>query len=89
MSDDLPFVSIVIPTYNHAEYLEEAIESVLRQDYPKVELLVLDDGSTDRTSEILKKYEGRFYIETQENMGQAAALKRGWSKARGGTLRLS
>jgi glycosyltransferase involved in cell wall biosynthesis len=55
MNDDLPLVSMVIPAYNYADYLDEAIKSVLDQDYPNVELIVLDDGSTDHTRKVLEK----------------------------------
>jgi glycosyltransferase involved in cell wall biosynthesis len=85
-SSNLPLVSIVIPTYNHASYLDSAIESILEQDYPKVELLVFNDGSTDHTHELLQKYSGEFYWETQENMGQAATLNKGWQIAKGEVL---
>jgi glycosyltransferase involved in cell wall biosynthesis len=85
-ADSCPLVSIVIPAYNYARYLEEAVESVLAQDYPNVELLVLDDGSTDNTREVLEKYAGRFYWETQENMGQSNTLNRGWRMAKGEIL---
>jgi glycosyltransferase involved in cell wall biosynthesis len=60
MINETPLVSIVIPAYNHAGYLDEAIQSILDQDYPRVELIVLDDGSTDKTREILEKYGDRF-----------------------------
>ena len=75
-----PLVSIVIPAYNHAGYLDEAIGSVLNQDYPRVELLVLNDGSTDGTPAVLEKYGRSFYWETQPNMGQAATLNKGWRR---------
>ena len=82
----LPLVSIVTPTYNQAEYLAETIESVLAQDYPNFEYIVLDDGSTDDTSEILKRYDGRIRHERHENMGQANTLNRGWSMASGSLI---
>ena len=59
-----PLVSIVIPAYNHASYLDQAIQSVLSQDWKNIELIVLNDGSTDNTCEVLQKYTGRFYWET-------------------------
>jgi glycosyltransferase involved in cell wall biosynthesis len=84
--DDTPPVSIVIPAYNHAGYLDEAIQSVLAQDYPNIELIVLDDGSSDATPEVLRKYSGRFHWETHHNMGQAATLNKGWKMAKGDIL---
>lgn len=82
----MPLVSIVIPAYNHASYLRESIESVLSQDYPNIELIVIDDGSTDETAEVLKEYGAKFYWETQQNSGQASTLNKGWSMARGEIL---
>jgi glycosyltransferase involved in cell wall biosynthesis len=79
-------VSIVVPAYNHARFLEQALDSVLAQSHPAVELIVLDDGSTDGTRGILAKYGERFRWETQANMGQAATLNKGWSMARGDVL---
>ncbi len=80
------YVSIVIPAFNHGKYLSEAINSVLEQDYPKVELIVLNDGSTDSTENILQKYRNKFYWETQKNIGQANTLNKGWGIAKGGIL---
>lgn len=81
-----PLVSIVVPAYNHARFLAQALESVLAQSHPEVELIVLDDGSTDATGQILAKYGRRFRWETQANMGQAATLNKGWGMARGELL---
>jgi len=86
MEDNAPLVSIVIPAYNHAGYLDEAIESVLSQEYPNIELIAIDDGSTDNTREVLEKYTGRFHWETQENMGQANTLNKGWNMSKGEIL---
>ncbi len=86
MKSSRPLVSIVIPSYNHATYLDEAIQSVVNQDYPDIELIVMDDGSTDGTHEVLKKYTGRFYCETHTNMGQANTLNKGWQMAKGEIL---
>ena len=79
----LPLVTIVTPTYNQADYLSKTIDSVLAQDYPKVEYIVIDDGSTDHTCDVLKRYDGRVYWESQANIGQAATLNRGWEMASG------
>jgi glycosyl transferase family 2 len=86
-----PAVSIVIATYNRRSWLRLAIESVLAQDYPDLELLVMDDGSTDETPELLADYARRnpperFRFERHENMGQARTLNRGWELARGEVL---
>lgn len=80
---DLPLVTIVTPTYNQADFLSETVDSVLAQDYPHVEYIVIDDGSADHTSEILKLYDGRIRRESQENIGQAATLNRGWKLGSG------
>jgi glycosyltransferase involved in cell wall biosynthesis len=81
--DELPWVSLVTPAYNQGEYLAETIESVLAQDYPRLEYIVLDDGSTDDTSAVLARYEGRLRHGRHDNMGQARTLNRGWGMARG------
>mgnify|MGYP001558940534 FL=1 len=81
-----PLVSIVIPAYNHCGYLREAIESVLAQTYRNVELIVIDDGSTDDTQRVLEAYGERFYWESQENMGQSRTLNKGWGMAKGDIL---
>ena len=84
MANDL--VSIVVPAYNHAHYLDEAIASIRAQDYPHIELIVIDDGSTDDTVNVLTKYTGLFRWETQKNAGQSATLSRGWAMATGSIL---
>lgn len=81
-----PLVSIVIPCYNQGNYLRQAIESVLSQDYPRIELIVLDDGSTDDTQAVLAAYAGRFHSESHSNRGQAATLNKGWGMSRGEVL---
>src|SRR6267142_3353646 len=84
MSDiQLPLVSIVTPTFNQAAFLCETIESVLTQDYPNIEYLVIDDGSTDETPEILSGYTGRVAWESQTNIGQTATINKGWERSRG------
>lgn len=81
-----PRVCIVIPAYNHADYLEEAIESVLAQDYSEIELIVINDGSTDHTAKVLEQYEDIAFVVHQENMGQSRSLELGWSMATGHIL---
>ncbi len=77
-SSPLPLVSVIMPTYNRGPRLVEAIESVLAQTYPAVELIVVDDGSTDDTAQRLAAYRGRITTTlSQPNQGQAAARNQG------------
>jgi glycosyltransferase involved in cell wall biosynthesis len=78
-----PLVSIVTPTYNQAEFLRETIDSVLSQDYPRIEYQVIDDGSTDATPSILSEYSDRVWTERQENRGQTPTINKGWQRAKG------
>src|SRR4051812_6953262 len=79
----LPTVSVVTPAYNQADFLRDTVESVLSQDYPNIEYIVLDDGSTDDTPNILAEYGDRFRWETQKNIGQTATINKGWSLTSG------
>lgn len=84
MKSDLPLVSIVMPTYNQAEYLLQAIESVLEQTYHNLELIIVNDGSTDDTSDILGRQEDdRVKILHQENQGASAAMNAGFRISKG------
>lgn len=78
----LPLVTIVTPVYNGARYLKATIESVLQQTYPNIEYIVLDDGSTDNTVDILRQYPN-LHWQTHANMGQAKTINRGWEIAKG------
>lgn len=76
-------VSVIIPTYNHAAYLREAVDSARRQTAPPFEIIVVDDGSTDETPRILAAYGDRIRTIRQENQGVAAARNAGLAAARG------
>lgn len=76
-------VSVIIPNYNYAEYLAKAIDSVLEQDYESIEIIVVDDGSTDNSREILRSYESRIKTIEIENSGAPTARNYGFVKAKG------
>lgn len=78
-----PLVSVILPTYNRAWALETAIDSVLSQDYPNIELVVVDDGSQDNTQALLKEYHNKIIILFQENSGVSAARNLGIKKSNG------
>ena len=78
-----PTISVVIATYNRANYLSETIESVLAQTFRSFELIVVDDGSSDNTREILQSYGDRLRVYYQPNRGPSAARNLGVRHARG------
>ncbi|MFC6990634.1 glycosyltransferase family 2 protein [Haladaptatus sp. GCM10025707] len=81
----MPTVSVVIPTYNRSEEVTHAIDSVLAQTYDDFELLVVDDGSTDDTEEVVTSYDDDRvkFIEHEENQGAPAARNTGIEHAEG------
>jgi len=84
---DAPIVSIITPCYNAAKFIEQTIESVLAQDYPRIEYIVMDAGSTDGTVEILKRYGQRVNQRvtwfSQPDRGAADAINRGFALSHG------
>lgn len=80
---DQPLVSIVTASYNRGNYIEDAIRSVLLQDYPNIEYIVVDGGSTDNTIDILKRYEGRLKWTSEKDEGTEDAINKGLRLASG------
>src|SRR5690554_879710 len=80
-----PLVSVIIPCYNHGEYLSEAIESVLNQTYTPIEVIVIDDGSSDDTEKVAKRYPSVRYF-FQENKGLSSARNLGITNSTGELL---
>ncbi len=86
MSSNEPLVSVVIPTHDGQEFVAEAVESVLAQDHRPLEVLVCDDGSSDRTVEILGSFGERIRLFVQSHQGASAARNRAARGARGALL---
>ena len=78
-----PLVSIIINNYNYEYFLADSIESALNQSYPFIEVIVVDDGSTDHSREIILKYKDQIILIFQENGKQAAAFNSGFKKSKG------
>ncbi len=78
-----PLVSVIIPNYNYSQYLREAIDSVLAQTYEQIEIVVVDDGSTDGSPEVLDSYDDRIVAIFQTNCGVSTARNNGVSRSRG------
>ncbi len=79
---EMKLVSVVIPCYEQAHFLGEAVESVLAQSYPRAEIIVVDDGSTDNTSEVASNYSGTYYVR-QNNQGPSEARNAGIRSSKG------
>jgi len=84
---NLPKITIVTPSYNQGQYLEQTILSIINQQYPNLEYLVMDGGSTDNSIEIIKRYADRLaYWQSKPDGGQASAIAKGFEMASGTIL---
>ncbi|OGM13507.1 hypothetical protein A3A76_03730 [Candidatus Woesebacteria bacterium RIFCSPLOWO2_01_FULL_39_23] len=86
----LPKISIVIPSYNKVKYIGETLESIIRQNYPNLEVIIQDPGSTDGSLEIIRTYEKKYHnvikLYKEKDDGQLDAINKGLSKAKGELL---
>ncbi|WP_426415760.1 glycosyltransferase family 2 protein [Aestuariirhabdus sp. LZHN29] len=85
MAESSPLVSVIVACYNHAQYIEACLSSILRQTYPAIELIVIDDGSKDASVEVISALakQHNFYFEAQANIGLSATLNKGIEIAKG------
>ena len=81
-----PLISVVTPSYNQGHFIEETIRSVIEQDYPAIEHIVMDGGSTDDTVSVLRRYEDRILWRSEKDNGQADAINKGLRMAKGEIL---
>ena len=81
--DEYPLVSVVMPAYNSADFIAQSLTCALSQSYCNVEIIVVDDGSTDNTVEIVSSYGDNITLIQQQNAGSASARNRGAAAASG------
>ncbi|NLW14611.1 MAG: glycosyltransferase family 2 protein, partial [Trueperella sp.] len=82
----VPFVSVIVPAYNEGVVLADCLGSILKSGYPRLELIVVNDGSTDDTAEVMERYSDRAVTITKENGGKGSALNAGIERASGEIL---
>src|SRR5262245_27326295 len=79
----MPRVSVIIPTFNRADLIGETVESVLSQTFDDFEIIIVDDGSTDSTKEVIRRFDGPINYLYQENRGLSCARNRGFDASSG------
>ena len=84
MPDQFPKITIITPSYNQGQFIEETILSVINQGYPNLEYIIMDGGSTDNTVEVIKKYSDHInYWVSEKDKGQSNAINKGLHRATG------
>ncbi len=84
VNEDDPLISVVTPSLNQGAFIEKTILSVIEQDYPRIEYIIMDGGSTDDSVQIIRKYESKIaYWQSQPDKGQSAAINDGIKRATG------
>ena len=87
MNSDLPFFTIITPSFNSEKYISESIKSVLNQTYKNFEYFIIDGGSTDNTNQIIKTFSSKIdYIISEKDLGMYYALNKGFDNAKGDIL---
>src|SRR5947209_8247056 len=86
MPMDTPLVTVVTPSLNQGQFIRATIESVLSQDYPNFEYIIMDAGSTDETAAVVKDYASRLTFISEKDRGQSHAINKGFRMARGEVL---
>ncbi len=86
MNNRSPVITAIIPVYNGERFLKDAVENILAQNYPSLELIIVDNGSRDRTEDIVKKLPAYIRYLKQENKGPASAMNQGIINASGDLL---
>src|ERR1044072_3241688 len=81
-----PLITVVTPSYNQGRFIRATIESVLSQDYPNIEYIVMDGGSSDETAAVARYYAGRLTFISEKDRGQSHAINKGFRMARGSVL---